>query len=63
MTQFCNISVKDSNLVFYVNDESITVPVPIDDGEEHTAYIEKLGQTIRFKHMAYSNEIKFIGLH
>lgn len=49
------ISVKDSYLVFAVNDESITVPVPIDDGEEHTAYIEKLGQTIRLKHLAYSN--------
>ena len=30
-----------------MNDEHITVPVQVDDGKEHTAYVEKLGQTMR----------------
>ena len=51
-SQTSNISVKNSNLVFYVNDENITVPVQVDDGKEHTAYVEKLGQTIRFGHQS-----------
>ena len=47
LRQPSNVSVKNSSLVFYINDEHITVPVQVDDGKEHTAYVEKLGQTIR----------------
>jgi hypothetical protein len=42
-----SFAVKDSYLVFTVNDVNIVAKVPVNDGKTHEAYIEKLGKEIR----------------